>query len=296
MMQKNQRQFQSNIGSYPHTSIVLSITAANFVIGIFLLLVMHAQELTALVRANLEIHIYLQRNISENDKQHLTNSLSQLKFIDPQSKPKFISKEVAAQELIRQTGEQFIDFLGENPLRDAFVINIKEEFYKTDKLKVIATQLASLQGVFEVNYQESLIDQINANIQQLTLMVSVFILILLLTVVILINSAIKIALFSQRFLIRSMQLVGATAFFIKKPFLLRAATQGFIGALFACSLLLLVLTYSNLQIEELALLQDLGTLILLFILLIIIGIGVSLCSAYLAVSRYLKFSTEEFYE
>ncbi len=288
----------TKVGSYPHTSVVLSIATAIFMIGIFALLIIHADRLTALLREKIEIFVYLDKNVSPSQQDYIKHKLVSLPFIqNPKDSAvvRFVSKEQAAQETIAKTGEDFVKFLGENPLRDAFVIKIKDSYFHNEKLKLIKTQLESIEGVFEVDYQQNFVEQINSNVSRVGAIILVFILILLATVVLMINSAIKLALYSQRFLIRSMQLVGAMPSFIKKPFVIRAALQGFVGSLLACSGLLFSLTYLNLQIEDLSILQDLTTLIILFVSLVFVGVLVGVLSAYFAITRYLKMSLDDLY-
>jgi len=281
----------TKIGTYPHTNVVLSIATAIFMMGAFGLLVMHTEKLSQLLRENIEVYIYLNRNLDKNEVEEIRKNLNEMNFVNEEFR--FIDKEKAAQEMIEESGEDFVAFLGENPLRDAFMISLKQEFYDKDQLQIIKKRLESIKGVFEVDYQEDMIAQINSNVQKLGLVLLLLILILLITVVIMIHSAIRLALYSQRFLIRSMQLVGATDFFIKKPFLMRAFLQGLVGGLLACSGLLFMLTFFNLRIEELIILQDLSSLLFLIFSLVTTGILICVSSAYLALNRYLDMSVSE---
>ncbi len=289
----------TKVGTYPQTNVILSITTALFMTGLFALFIIHADELKGLIRSNIQIHVYLKQKIDAKTRQRVENQLSNFKFIDQKdgkARIEFISKEESAQRMIEETGEDFVDFLGENPLRDAFLIRIKEEYLERSKLKIIRTRIEALEGVFEVDYPDVKIDQINLNINKIGAVIAVFMFILLLTVIVLIANAVKLAVYSQRFLIRSMQLVGATPQFIKRPFLIRGAIHGFLGGFLACTLLLLTLSFFNLQLQELAILQNITRILILLIFLVITGITICLASVYVAVSRYLEMSLDDLYK
>ena len=227
---------KKKLGRYPQLMVIFSITLALFVIGLFGILLIHAARLSDKVKENLEMQVYLDRDLTEMQLVRLQKTFSLKEYIAYDgSKPqvRFYSKEDGAKEFIKGTGEDFLNFLGENPLRDAYILRINPEFAESSKLKTIQKDLESIDGVFEVQYVENLFNSINQNLKKLSLILLSFAAILTLVVVILINNTIKLALYSQRFLIRSMQLVGATAYFIQRPFLNRATTQGVISGLLA---------------------------------------------------------------
>jgi cell division transport system permease protein len=278
--------------------VVFSITTALFVIGLCGLLILHARRLSTIVRQNLEIQVYLHKNLSDGDMDTLYQTLSQKVYIARQNdslQMQFVSRDEAAKRFIAETGEEFSQLLGENPLRDAYTIRIKPEYYESTQMKLIKKDLERIKGVFEADYVENMVEDINRNIARIFLGLSIFGFALILTITILINNTIKLALFSQRFLIRSMQLVGATAAFIQKPFLIRAALQGFVGGILASGLLILLLQLANRQIEGLALLQENEKIALLFAGLMVLGSLIGLLSSYLSVNKYLKTSLNELY-
>ncbi len=290
---------KKKLGSYPYVSVVFSISLALFVIGLFGLLILHASKLTQIIRENIEIQVYLNQTISDNDQIKVQKTLAGRDYIaiteDGTPKVRFISKEEAAESFIDQTGEDFIQFLGENPLRDAYVINIRPEFYDTKELQKIKLDIERINGVFEVTYVESLINSINKNIAKISLVLMGFAVLLVIIVAVLINNTIRLALFSQRFLIRSMQLVGATRGFIKKPFLFRSLIHGIVAGICAALLLLLLLNYANQQIEDLDKLQEPAKITIMLIGLLLIGGFMGLLSTYRAVNKYLKMSLDELY-
>lgn len=289
---------KKRLGSFPYVSVVFSITLALFVIGLFGLLIIHSNKLKDTIRENITIQIYLDKFVTENDKIRINKLLTQKKYVAKEgdkAQIEFVSKEDAAKIFIESTGEDFIDFLGDNPLRDAFSIKIDPAFQQVDSLKNIETELGKVESVFEVVYVQNLVRSINNNITKISLVLVGFTVILLITIVVLINNTIKLALFSQRFLIRSMQLVGAKASFIISPFVKRAGLHGVISGILASSVLFGLLTYANSVIEELEQLQSLNELIILFGFIVLLGLTIGMVSTFSAVKKYLKMSLDELY-
>jgi len=289
---------KKKLGSYPYVSVVFSITLALFVIGLFGLLILHANSLTRMIRENVSMQVFLNRTISENDKIQIQKTLASKAYVavvEDQPQISFISKEEAAKEFIEDTGEDFTQFLGENPLRDAYVININTEYQTTDELAKVKLDIERMSGVFEVTYVENLIRSINENLTKVSLVLLGFAVLLVVIVAVLINNTIRLALFSQRFLIRSMQLVGATSGFIQRPFLRRSFFHGIIGGILASVLLLFVLQYVNQQIEDIEKLQEPANILILMGALLVAGGFIGFMSTYRAIRKYLKMSLDELY-
>ncbi|WP_192821140.1 ABC transporter permease [Rufibacter sp. LB8] len=289
---------KKKLGNYPHTMVIFSITLALFVIGLFGLLLIHAKKLSNLVKENIEVQVYLDRDITPLEVEKLKKTLARKEYIayhasEPQVT--FFSKEQGAKEFIEESGEDFLTFLGENPLRDAFILRVNPEFATSAQLKKIKHDLQNTVGVYEVEYVESLIDSINQNLNKLSILLISFAGILVLVVIILINNTIKLALFSQRFLIRSMQLVGATSFFIQKPFLNRAIFQGIVSGLLAAGLLFGLLQYVYHEMSELYLLRDEKQIMLLLVALLVLGGVLGFLSSYRSVRKYLRSSLDDLY-
>lgn len=289
---------KKKLGSFPYVSVIFSITLALFVIGLFGLLILHSNKLKDTIRENITIQIYLDKFVTENDKIRINKLLTQKKYIakdGDKSLVEYISKETAAKIFIESSGEDFIEFLGDNPLRDAFTIKIDPAYQQSDSLKTIEIELSKVDSVFEVVYVQNLVQSINKNITKISLILVGFTIILIITIVILINNTIKLALFSQRFLIRSMQLVGAKASFIISPFVRRAGMQGLLSGLIASMTLFALLTYANSVIEELKQLQSINELLILFAFIVCLGMVIGMISTYKAVKKYLKMSLDELY-
>jgi cell division transport system permease protein len=287
---------KKKLGTYPYLSVVLSITLALFVIGVFGALVIYSKELERIVRENVKIQVYLNNQISDTQRNQIEKGLTSKPYVaEGKDALVFVSKEQAAKLFIEETGEDFKKFLGENPLRDAYLVRIKEGFHDSANLNKIKTEIEQLGGVFQVHYIENVIDSINQNITKIGLVLMGLVILLLLVVTLLINNTLRLALFSQRFLIRSMQLVGARSWFIQKPFLFRASLHGFIAGLLASALLITLISFATQRVADLSLIQNNNRLLLLLLFLMVLGMLVAFLSTYRAVSKYLKLSLDELY-
>lgn len=287
---------KKKLGSYPNMSVMLSITLALFVIGVFGALVIYSKELERVVRETVNIQVFLKNNVTSAQRLQLEKNLQSKPFVsEGQDALKFVSKEDAAKKFIEETGEDFKKFLGENPLRDAYLVRIKGEYHDAANLKKIKAEIEKVGGVFQVYYIESAIDSINRNLTQIGLVLMGLVALLLITVVLLINNTLRLALFSQRFLIRSMQLVGARSGFIQQPFLIRASLHGLLAGILASGLLIFLLNFATGKIEELSLIQNNERLLMLIGALLVLGIIVAVVSTFRAVNKYLKLSLDELY-
>jgi cell division transport system permease protein len=286
---------KKKLGSYPTPLVVFSITLALVVIGLFGLLLLHAHKLSERVRENLEVQVYLERDLPETELLRLQQDLEHQPYVAEKNGLRFVSKEEGARQLLENTGEDFRTFLDDNPLRDAYAVRIRPEYTDTMHLRQLSRSLSSQRGVFEVQYPKSLFDSINQNLTKVSLLLVSFAAVLVVVVVILINNTIKLALFSQRFLIRSMQLVGATRFFIQQPFLQRATWQGFASGGLAALVLVALLQYAYLEVEQLKLLRDDRLTVLLLLAVVGLGTVIGFLSSYRAVNKYIGVSLDELY-
>jgi cell division transport system permease protein len=298
-MSAEDRKFKvkkKKLGAYPYISVVLSVTLALFVIGVFGALVIYSKELERVVRENVKIQVYLKSQVTDVQKTQIEKGLASKAFVaKDKGALQFISKDEAAKQFIEDTGEDFKKFLGENPLRDAYLVRIQEGYHDTENLKKIKAEVEQINGVFQVHYVENVIDSINKNVTKIGLILMGLVSLLLLVVVLLINNTLRLALFSQRFLIRSMQLVGARSWFIQRPFLYRAGLHGLIAGVIASALLILLLSFATKRVEDLELIQNNNRLMLLLASLLVVGMVVAILSTYRAVSKYLKLSLDELY-
>lgn len=296
-MEEKKTRKKRKLGSYPFASVVFSITVALLVLGLFGWLLLHSKRLGTRIQESIEVQVYLNKNISQSDITKIRTSIAAKPYILIKDVPQIslVTKEEAAKQFVEATGEDFKDFLGDNPLRDLFAVKVIGSYQALDSLNQIKAELEGIRGVFEVEYEESLIESINENLTKIGFILLGIAIFALIVVIILINNTIKLALFSQRFLIRSMQLVGATSSFIQRPFLYRSMMYGFFAGVLSCTIIYGFTVYMNSIIEGLEDLQDTNGFILLFSLILIMGIIVGYFSSLRAIKKYLKMSLDELY-
>lgn len=262
------------------------------------MLLLNTQKLATLIKEKVEVQVYLQNRLSESQIIGIQKTLASKDFTlvkDQEAQITFISKEDALANFGAREGEDPQDFLGYNPLRDAYLVKIKPEYQDSTQMAQVKTEIEAINGVFEVNYLDNIISDINRNATKIGLVLLGFAAILLITVIILINNTIKLALFSQRFLIRSMQLVGATSGFIQKPFLLRSLSHGLLSGILASALLYLIYQYAIRALPDLAALQDQTKMLILFAILAVLGAIIGTLSTNRAIRKYLKMSLDDLY-
>lgn len=282
-------------------TVVFSITLSLFIIGLFGAIIVHSNTLSEFIRNNIELHVYLDKGLSSSKTQKLETILASKGFTNKTghiSSIDYISEEDALNTYKKELGENPVDVLGYNPLRPLFTIKIAPEFSSLKKVEKIKLEIESMKGVFEVdlnNQKSSEIDLIFNNIKKIVFFLLLFSLASIVTISILINNTIKLALFSQRFLIRSMQLVGATSSFIRWPFVRSAMIYGFSGGVIASVSIYLVVNYGYKNIPELTKIQSPNELTVLLILLPTMGILIAVFSTFRAIGKYLKMSLDELY-
>lgn len=283
------------VGSYPYTNVLFSISAALFMIALFTLFAISTKRLANKLSSGIEMQVILERDLTAPQKEELLKSLASFSFVSQTEKPQFISKETAAEILIESTGEDFVRFLGKNPLRDSFAVRVDVGIETDDALEVSKQQLEALSGVYEVVYTKNMLQNIRGNMKTIGLVVIALSLIFFSTAIILINNSIRLALYSQRFLIRSMQLVGATQMFIKQPFLIRGAIQGVVGGSIASAFVAIVAFSALSSMPELMYLITAKDIGFICILAIILGSLVVVSSVYMAINKYLKLKLDDLY-
>lgn len=271
---------------------VISITMVLFLLGLFSVLVMNAKLLSDYVKENLQVQIFINE---EADPKQINDIAKQLRANPFVKKLDYVSKADAVKILTADLGEDFVDFLGYNPLLASFNLTVEANYANSDSLELVKQQLLVNPIVKEVYYQAGVLDLLNKNIKTIATIVAAFSLLLLLITVTLINNSIRLSLYSQRFIIKSMQLVGATSWFIKRPYLFKSLLQGTISVVLAVGLLYLVIYFGDRQIPDLAGLRD--RLLSVYIGLGLLGLGlvISFVSTWIAINRYLNYKIDDLY-
>lgn len=271
---------------------VASITLVLFVLGLIGLLVLNSQKLSQTIKENLGFTIVLKENTLAAEITSLQNTLQEMPAVKSME---FVSSEEAAQILTEELGEDFVSFLGYNPLFPSIEVRMHAAFANPDSLKVFETRLLENNLVREVHYQQDLVSLINENVRAISIGLIAFSVLLLLVAVILINNTIRLSIFSKRFLIKSMQLVGATGSFIRKPFVVHGILQGLIGSVAANLMLLAVLYVASRNIPGIIEMQNVRLLWALAAYVMLTGVFISWISTFLAVRKYLKIKTDHLY-
>ncbi len=289
---------KKKVGTYPGGMILFSLTLALFLIGFCGLLAIQSKRLVTFIRENYEVRVFLDKDIDPAKMKTLAGALAERPYVlktNGTAQISLVTKEVAAKEFIAETKEDFSKFLGENPLRDSYRIKLNEAYFDETKLLGVKEDLETIGGVFEVVYQENLVDSINRNITKIYILMSVFAVVLLFIIVVLMNNTIRLALHSQRLLIRSMQLVGATNAFITRPFLGRGVMQGLMAGGIAVVLLLIALQVAVHNLPELAAFQEPEKIAMVLAVIVGLGVLIGFISTFQAVHRYLGLTLDELY-
>ncbi len=271
---------------------IISITLVLFMLGLLGLIILHGKKLSDYVRENISISVMIKENASDDAVQNYIARLQKTKYV---KKADFISREEAAKELANELGEDFVQFLGYNPLPASIDLQLRAGYANTDSITKIEKAILNNNLVKEVVYQKSLIDQVNSNISKISLVILSFSLILLVISVILINNTIKLSIYARRFLIRSMQLVGATETFIRLPFIKKSIVHGFVASLLAIALLVGTLYMARQRIPEIAALQDVKQFGIFFAGILFLGVILSALSTWVAVNKFLRMKIDNLY-
>lgn len=271
---------------------LISISLVLFLLGVVGFLVLNAQSLSNYVKENISINIELKDNIREADIQQLRKILDAKKYVKSTD---YITKEQAAAETQKALGEDFIKFLGYNPLPTSIKVKLIAEYANTDSINSIEKDLGKYRQINEIYYRKTLVHEINENVKKISLVLISFTLLLFLIALTLINNTIRLSVYSKRFLIHTMQLVGATRRFIRHPFVLKSAWQGLLSAMISIALLLSTIYLAQRQVEGIIEFVDPDLLIMLFGGVIITGILISSISSFFAVNKYLKNNIDALY-
>jgi len=291
MTQQDNRYIQRRIATAQVTTVI-SITLVLFLMGLMGMIILHAGKVSDYVKENIGFSVMVKDGIRESAVVELKKSLDREPYV---KSSEYIPKERAAQMLEEELGEDFVGFLGYNPLLSSIELRLKAAYTQQDSLARIEQQLLLLPQVKEVFYQKSLVDMINRNLERISFILLGFSLILLFIAIVLINNTIRLSIYAKRFIIRSMQLVGATESFIRKPFLYRSVMHGLLSSFIAIGMLMIFIYFSIEQLPELLELQDWLLLSILAGIIILLGVLISWASTWISVRKYLRIKTDLLY-
>jgi len=273
-------------------SVVISIALVLFLLGLLGLLVLNTKKVADYFKETVAVGIYFKDTAKEVEMKQLEKSLSLAEYTKSST---FVSKEEAAEAHSEELGENFVEYLGENPLQNSIDLYLNADFVSAEKVDEIAAEINAKDFVEEVTYDKPLISLLNDNIKKISLWVLVISGIFTVIAVLLINSSIRLSVYAKRFTIKTMQMVGATKRFIRKPFVWKSVKLGILGAVIALLGMAAVLYYADQTFPQLALLSDPLLLSVLFGVIFLLGILITWFSTFLATQRFLNLRTDELY-
>ncbi|MEZ2337467.1 cell division protein FtsX [Mucilaginibacter sp. RCC_168] len=275
-----------------YISTVFGIAMVLLMIGLLGLFLVYANNISRYVKENIVLNIFVDDAAHETDVLQLQKQLESNVMV---KQTQYVSKELAARNLQKDLGEDFVKFLGYNPLSQSIDVYLKADYTNNKDIEKFKAELLKNPLIKEVKYQQSLVDQMNQNVTSISLIILIFAGIFVVLSVALINNTIRLAIYSQRFLIKSMQLVGATKSFIRKPFLLYGIWHGLLGGLIAIILLVGTLYVAYRNIPDLVFLQNYTEFGIVFLGVIGLGIFISGFSTFLAVNKFLRLKIYDLY-
>jgi cell division transport system permease protein len=272
---------------------ILGVTLVLFLLGIIGWLVINANKIGQRFKENVTVSVYIKEPMNPKDSITLVQYISAKPYV---KEYKYITKEMAKKIFMGDNdSEDWKEILAENPLPPSIDFTLKKEYVNVDTLAAIKADLGQLTYVDDVKYQKALVDNLNSNIKRISAILLAVAIILAIVVIILIDNTIRLAMFSNRFLIKTMQMVGATRWFIAKPMNVRAVINGAIsGAIAVAAIWLLVMLAEN-YVPDLKTIHDNGSLVLLFLGLIILGVCITVFSTHRSVIKYLKMKLDDLY-
>ena len=273
-------------------STVIGISLVLFMLGSLGLILLNAKKLSEYVRENVQLQVFLKETVSDSTALAFEAELNEKNFT---RQTVFVNKKMAADKLQEELGEDFVDFLGFNPLSSSIDVFMKAEYASPARVEQLARNLRSHYLVEEVVYSPDLVVQLNQNINRIALIMLGFSALLLLISIALINNTIRLSIYSKRFVIKTMQLVGATPGFIRRPFLVNGMLQGILAAFIALLLIAGLIYLVSSEIPDFFMMQDIVIYSQLFGGVVVMGIIISWISTYLAVRKYIRLKTDEVY-
>ena len=292
MSKKSQEKFQNRRVLNSYFSVTISITFVLFLLGILGLFVLNYRSITSHFKEQIAMNVYLKNNAKEIEITQLQKKI----LLNPATKKlNYISKEEAAKSYVSEIGEDFVNFLGYNPLLDVIDIFFNASYVNNQTLSSTKIDIESFDFVDEVVYDKPLLELLEDNIRKITFGLLFFTLFFVIIALLLINSSIRLSIFSKRFTIKTMQLVGAKKSFIRKPFILNNMLLGFISSLISLGALSYLIFEIDRQFPELNIFNQTNELVFIYLVVMMFGIIISGLSTFFATQRYLNLKTNTNY-
>ena len=273
-------------------SVVLSVFLVLFLLGILGFFIINSQKLADDFKEEIAMTVFFKNDANDSILKAFGKELKMAPYAKSYE---YVSKEAAAKEHTDIIGEDFMEFLGENPLQNSYDIHLKADYVVKDSIAKVESRLRKNVMIADIVYDKQLVNLVNDNIKKVSMWILIISGFLTVIAVLLINSSLRLSIHSNRFIIKTMQMVGATKAFIRKPFVMRSIKLGMIGAGLAIIALIGVLIYIETNFPDLGILDD--KLLVVLVLLSVFGIGVLITwlSTYFATQRFLNLRTDDLY-
>ena len=292
LLSKSFEKYQKRRLRSSYFSVIVSIGLVLFLVGLLGFMLLKTNNITKHFKEKVVLTVFLKDAAKNSDVATLKAELKKAKYTKSIT---YISKTAAAKKYSEEIGEDFLNFLGKNPLKNAIDIALKSDYVTPKKMAEIEKQLLVRSIIAEVTYDKPLIELLTKNISRLSFWILIFSALFTVIAVVLINSSIRLSVYSKRFTIKTMQMVGATKRFIRVPFIWKSMRLGMLGALLAMVGLTVFIAYVNKTVPELELLKDYNILGVLYLAIFILGIIITWISTYFATQRFLNLRTDELY-
>ena len=273
-------------------SVVLSVFLVLFLLGILGLFIINSKKLANDFRENIAMTVFFKNEANDSILKNFGTELKANRFVKSYN---FVAKDAAAKQHTDIIGEDFMTFLGENPLQNSYDIHLKADYVVKDSIAKIETSLRKNAMVSDIVYDKQLVNLVNDNIKKVSSWILIISGFLAIIAVLLINSSLRLSIHSNRFIIKTMQMVGATKSFIRKPFVMRSIKLGMIGAVLAVLALIGVLLYVQSNFPGLGILDDKASIGLILVAVLGVGVLITWLSTYSATQRFLNLRTDDLY-
>jgi len=293
MAAKEEQYYKKRVNTAYFTSLI-SIMLVLFTLGFLGLLIVHAKILSNYIKENIGFEIIIKPGVKEAEVIRLQKHLDTREYVKT---AEYISKKEALNRLKKSLGDNFVNFFGkgDNPLLPSIDVRFNAAWANNDSISKIEHRLLKKPFIKEVYYQKSLVQEIDKNINKITLILLILSAVLLVIAIALMNNSIRLSIYSRRFVIKSMQLVGATRGFIRRPFVWKGMMQGFYSALIALALLTAFLAIARENLPELAAIESTQMIALVYAFVILLGMAVTGLSTFFSVNRYLDMNNQKLY-
>lgn len=291
-MPKSETRIEKRRLRSSYLTSTISITLVLLLLGIVGLILLNTSQLSDYVKENILFKVVIQENTPEVEIFRIQKAFDAKDYV---KSTKYITKEDAAYELKEILGEDFIETLGSNPLKPVIEVRFLASYANNDSIKVIESELKEFESIKEVYYQKNLIHAVNENVKKIVLSILFICALLFLIAVALINHTVRLMIYSKRFIIKTMQLVGATSSYIRAPFVWKGLFQGIIGATITCVIVTFIIYLVQNEMNGIVQLDNIENIAILYSGLLLSGMLINSISTYFAVSKYLRLKTNKLY-